>query len=338
MDFYSLIYGIRVRSNRPIPRARAIPQCIADLDVELSEAGSRVLGPSADLEPWYASGDTDAEGRPLLVVSKIDGGAAFKLSYSDGTEFVVDRDGSTVRARWSGESTIDDMATYLLGPVIGFILLLRGVHSLHASAVAVREEAIAIVGPAEAGKSTTAAAFAGLGYRVLSEDVVALEARDDHLYVQPAYPCIRLWPESVQALYGSPDALPLLTPNWDKRYLDLGSENGSFQQTPLRLAAVYVLGDRCESATVPRVERISASTALIVLTANSYVPLLKDKAARAQEFDLLKKVVTAIPIRRVVPHSDPSRVAGLCRVILDDFTEINASPASPASAAEVEHV
>jgi hypothetical protein len=340
MDFCSLIYGVRVRSNRPIPRARAIPpQRFADLDIQLSEVGPRVLSlPPADHEPWYASGDTDAEGQPLLVVSKIDGGAEFKLSYYDGTEFVVDRGGTSVRATWSGESTIDDMATYLLGPVMGFVLLLRGVHSLHASAVAVDEQAIAVVGPAGAGKSTTAAAFARLGYGVLSEDVVALESRDDHLYVQPAYPCIRLWPESVEALFGSPDALPLLTPNWDKRCLDLGNGNGSYQQTPLRLAAVYVLGDRCDNPITPRVEALSASAALIALTGNSYVPYLKDKIARAQEFDLLKQVVGTVPVRRAIPHSDPGRVAGLCKVILDDFAELTAPDASAAPAMEIEHV
>jgi hypothetical protein len=340
MDFYFLIYGVRVRSNRPIPRARAIPpQRFADLDIQLSEAEPREPGlRPADHEPWYASGGTDAEGQPLLAISKIDGGAQFKLRYSDETEFLVDRDGTSVRATWSGESTIDDTATYLLGPVMGFVLLLRGVHSLHASAVAVGEQAIAIVGPAGAGKSTTAAAFARLGYGVLSEDVVALESRDGHLHVQPAYPCIRLWPESVQALFGSPDALPLLTPNWDKRYLDLGNGSGSYQQTPLRLAAIYVLGDRCESSITPRVETLSASTPLIALTGNSYVPYLKDKEARAQEFDLLKRVVATVPVRRVIPHSDPGRVARLCEVILDDFAELPAPDASAAPAVEIEHV
>ena len=251
---------------------------------------------------------------------------------------MVDRFGTSVSATWSSEATIDDTATYLLGPVLGFVLLLRGIHSFHASAVAVGTRAIALVGPAGAGKSTTAAAFAGLGYHVLSEDVVALAPRDGDFYVQPAYPCIRLWPESVAALFGAPDALPLLTPNWDKRYLDLSNRSHRFQQDPLPLAALYVLGDRSDNPTAPRVETMPPRAAMIELTGNAYVPYLKDKAARIGEFVLLRQVIARVPVRRVIPHRDPDRIALLCEVILDDFAELTAPRASTMPAAKIEHV
>jgi dephospho-CoA kinase len=61
-------------------------------------------------------------------------------------------------------------------------MLLRGVVCLHASAVAIGDEAIALLGPAGSGKSTTAAAFAERGYSVLAEDVVTLDDRGDHFW------------------------------------------------------------------------------------------------------------------------------------------------------------
>jgi hypothetical protein len=251
---------------------------------------------------------------------------------------VVDRLGTSVWATWPDKATIDDTATYLLGPVMGFVLLLRGMHSLHASTVAVGGKAIALVGPAGAGKSTTAAAFTRLGCRVLSEDVAALAPRDGDFYVQPAYPCIRLWPESVDALFGAPDALPLLTPNWDKRYLDLDNGSHQFQQDPLPLAAVYVFGERSGDRAAPRVEAILPNTAMIELTGNAYVPYLKDKAARAQEFELLRQIVASVPVRRVIPHADPRHIDRLCEVILDDFGGLNTSRVSTAATVEIEHV
>ena len=42
---------------------------------------------------------------------------------------------------------------------MGFVMLLRGIVCLHASAIAIDDEAIALLGPAGSGKSTTAAAF-----------------------------------------------------------------------------------------------------------------------------------------------------------------------------------
>jgi serine kinase of HPr protein (carbohydrate metabolism regulator) len=59
--------------------------------------------------------------------------------------------------------------------MMGFVLLLRGCISLHACAVAIDDRAVAIVGPAGAGKSTTAAALADQGYSILAEDVVTLQ-------------------------------------------------------------------------------------------------------------------------------------------------------------------
>ena len=44
--------------------------------------------------------------------------------------------------------------------------------------------------------------------RVLADDIVALSEQGEILRVRPAYPQLRLWPESVAFLYGSSDALP----------------------------------------------------------------------------------------------------------------------------------
>src|SRR5215469_301127 len=66
-----------------------------------------------------------------------------------------DQAGAEVRARWAAASTFEDAVTYLLGPVLGFVLRLRGRTCLHASAVAVGGQAIALAGSSGAGKSTT---------------------------------------------------------------------------------------------------------------------------------------------------------------------------------------
>jgi hypothetical protein len=52
---------------------------------------------------------------------------------------------------------------------------------------------------------------------------------------------------------------------------------------------------------------------------NTYVTRLMDRALRAREFDLLGRVVESVPVRRVVPHTDPIRLERLCDVILEDF-------------------
>jgi hypothetical protein len=271
------------------------------------------------VETSYVADYKSECGEPALRVFRVLDGKYFRFSYADQTEFVLDNAGTEVWAAWREPLTIEDTATYLLGPVMGFVMLLRGVVCLHASAVAIGDKAIALLGPAGSGKSTTAAAFAERGYSVLAEDVVTLDDRGDHFLVRPGYPCIRLWPPSVKALYGSETHLPKLTPNWDKCYLEL-SDN--FQREPLQLAAIYHLGERRHDAVAPFVQALDRSEGLMSLVANTYATKLMDKQMRAREFELLTRVLNHVPLRRVTPHADLSLIHELCTRIIADFQNV----------------
>jgi len=264
----------------------------------------------------YVADYNDECGNPVLRMFSVLEGKYFRFSYADRTEFLVDQAGTEVWAKWAEPLTIEDTATYLLGPVMGFVMLLRGVVCLHASAIAVADKAIALLGPAGSGKSTTAAAFSDRGYSVLAEDVVTLDDHGCQFLVRPGYPCIRLWPASVKALYGSESHLPKLTPNWDKCYLDLTER---FHAEPLPLAAIYHLGGRRHDTKAPFVESLDRSEGLLSLIANTYATKLMDKQMRAREFELLTRVLNNVPLRRVTPHADPARIPELCDAILNDF-------------------
>lgn len=274
------------------------------------------------VETSYVADYKSECGEPALRVFRVLDGKYYRFCYADETEFLVDKTGTEVWAQWCEPLTLEDTTTYLLGPVMGFVMLLRGVVCLHASAVAIGDEAIALLGPAGSGKSTTAAAFAERGYSILAEDVVTLDDRGDHFLVRPGYPCIRLWPASVKALYGSESHLPKLTPNWDKCYLDL-SDN--FQKEPLRLAAIYHLSERRHDAVAPFVHTLDRAEGLMSLVANTYATKLMDKQMRAREFELLTRVLNNVPVRRVTPHSEIARIPELCTRILSDFKSVSSA-------------
>ena len=88
---------------------------------------------------FYASPTGDQHGQPTLQVGTLDGGNYFGFFYCDGARFAVDRGGREIWADWPDNYTLEDACTYLIGPVIAFALRLRGVISLHASAIAVDE-------------------------------------------------------------------------------------------------------------------------------------------------------------------------------------------------------
>jgi hypothetical protein len=314
------IYGLGVVANSVIPGVPASTIASEDIRISFGSLPAWLHEVSdTQIETSYIADYKSECGEPALRVFRVLDGRYYRFRYADETEFVVDRAGTEIWAAWREPLTLEDTATYLLGPVMGFVMLLRGIVCLHASAVAIGDEAIAFLGPAGSGKSTTAAAFAERGYSVLAEDVVTLDDRGDQFLVRPGYPCIRLWPAAVKALYGSETHLPKLTPNWDKCYLDL-SDN--FHGEPLRLAAIYHLRERRHEVTAPFVQALDRSEAMMSLVANTYATKLMDKQMRAREFELLTRVVKSVPLRRVTPHADPARLDELCTRIIADFQNV----------------
>lgn len=319
MPYRCSIYGLGVIANRSIPGVPASPLASVDVCINFGSLPTWLPEVSpAQIETSFVADYTDECGNPALRIFRLLDGEHYRFCYADRTDFVIDRKGTEVWAQWCEPLTIEDTATYLLGPVMGFVLLLRGLVCLHASAIAIGEEAIALVGPAGAGKSTTAAAFFNRGYDVLAEDVVTLDDRGDEFLVRPGYPCIRLWPPAVKALFGSENHLPKLTPNWDKCYLDLSERQ--FQPKPLPLAAIYQLGTRSDDG--PLIEVVDRAKGLMSLVANTYATKLMDKAMRAREFELLTRVLNHVPLRRVTPHKDPARIPELCKSIVTDFESL----------------
>jgi hypothetical protein len=324
MHYGCSIYGLEVIANRPIPTVPHSTITTADLRVSFGVLPGWVQSlETAQIETTYVADYTDEHGKPAFVFSKLQHGNFFRFTYADNTEFIVDRDGREIWSTWCEPLTLEDTTTYLLGPVMGFVLLLRGLVCLHASAIVVEGAAMALVGPAGAGKSTTAAAFASRNFSVLAEDVVTLEDFGDTFLVRPAYPCIRLWPASAANLYGSRSALPPLTPNWDKCYLDLSGESGLFENERRPLAAIYLLDERSDDPQAPFVQPLDPAAGLISLIANTYGTKLLDKQMRSREFDVLSRVLQHLPLRRVTPHADPLRLPKLCDQLLADFESLH---------------
>jgi hypothetical protein len=321
MHGYSL-FGLRVSATQPLPGlAAAVGGAAWDVVIRLGAFPPALAHSPCEGDPLYVSPDRDEAGRALLVVRRFARAPFFRLQYADGTEFVVDRPGTRVWVRWPEPWTVDDVATYLLGPVLSFVLRRRGITCLHASAVALGDRAIALVGPPGAGKSTLAACFARRGHPGLSDDVVALSQAGGRFCVPPGPPRIRLWPDSVTALYGTPDALPRLTPSWDKRFLDLRESAGRYQPQPLPLAAIYLLTARDPDRTLPCVERVSGVESLMALVANTSANYLLEDAMRGQEFACLSEVVAAVPVRRLVRDDNPALLPALCDMIVRDVQD-----------------
>lgn len=329
MSYSYCAYGLGIHSSSSIAGLKSLPSQSQKCDVSFED------GPQPDwvqkirvLPGYVLSHKSESPGAadPSFILTQHGQGQGFGLAYSDGTQFVVDNAAKHVWGTYQPPLTADDMASYFLGPVAGFLLRRRHITCLHASGVEYCGRAVCFCGEAGSGKSTTAAALALRGLPVLAEDIVALTEAGGTFQAVPGYPRVCLWPESVRMLLGSEEALPQWTPVWEKRYLPLDGQRAAFAQGKLPLGVVYLVAPRSTEASAPRIEPLSSREALLELVQNTYMNWVLDREQRAIEFDTLCRLVRQVSVRRIVPHTQPEKIASLCDLIVQDAQAILSCP------------
>ena len=312
------VYGLTLQVNQPLPGLiPAHNDTPVDVWIDLMKDGESQL-PSAEVE-------TISSGLNVLCKEY---GTYFHLWFrGDGQlDFQIDSQGRHIWASWT-RSVLEEVTGLLLGQVLGCALRLQRTLCLHACVVKIGQHAIAIVGESGAGKSTTAAVLARRGHAILSDDIAVLNDDKQHWLVQPGYPRLRLWPETIHALYGSELDLKKIFSFCEKRFVDLignSSETVSkFYSDSLPLAAIYVLGKRQPELAAPKIETISPATAVMTLMAHRSVSHLKlDLDKQAHEFAGLSRLAMTVPIRKINRSNSLQVLPQLCDVIVNDVANI----------------
>jgi len=315
------IYGLRLASNQPIPRLNPIestPDASQDVSVNFDADEAQSTQDVAEETLWYMSDFSDEKGNPALKIWKRNNTGGYRIDYSHGLTFHLNASLTDISIRCAAPMEKDDVVDFLLGPVLGVVLRLRGVICLHASAVAFEGKAIAFMGVPGAGKSTTAALFARRGHAVLSDDIAALVERDRSFCVLPAFPYLNLWPEMLQLLTG--EGKPVTeTPAVDKLRVSLESSDSRFKREALPLAAIYILANRSANSRAPFIEILPPQAALMNLVANTYGNTILDSTMRAHEFRVLGQIAESLPIRSLVAREGTAQLARLYDLVCEDL-------------------
>ncbi len=295
-SFHARAFGLTLAADVPVPGLSPAGSGAPDVRLHLDGFPAWYEGVRDPGVEIWSSVDAELPADAASVRSVRDGRFLI-VAYGDGMEFLLSRRGDEVWVRGPDGFSLETAATYLLGPVIGLLLRLRGVVCLHGSAVAVGgDRAVVFVGEAGAGKSTIAAAFALRGERVLTDDIAALSRCGGGWEVEPGVPSVRLWDDSVALLLETPTALPLMAAGWEKRHLDLAARGAGFSaHRPLPLTSVYVLEPAAGSSGAGP-QRLSLRDALIALVRNTYANVLLDRELRGAEFDALSRLVSTVPV------------------------------------------
>src|SRR5262249_13008672 len=150
--FSCIMSGLRFCSNR------AIPHAIQTTDAKPSDVHVKFgLLPDWHVAATRSAAKREQEAQPAspgasVRKQSLNGVSFFEIAFADETLFVLSESGDEVWAAWPDSLTFEDTVTYLQGPILGCLLRIRGLQVLHASAVEVHGQGVALLGGAGFGK------------------------------------------------------------------------------------------------------------------------------------------------------------------------------------------
>ena len=178
--------GWRVRSDIHLPELAIWSEDnrSPDIVIRLGHVPNRLANLVED-GPFL---QVDRQGTCLLNVERV---AAYLVKGS-GDEVIISPQPEALEA---------EIRLFLLGSVLGFICHQRGLFPLHASCVVIHDKAVALCGPKGVGKSTAAVQFVSRGYRLVADDICAIDTQTAAgPRVLPTFPRLKLSQDILTAL------------------------------------------------------------------------------------------------------------------------------------------
>lgn len=209
----------------------------------------------------------------------------------------------------------DLLRSYLLGVLMATLLRQRGLLVLHACAVERDGTAICFVGESGWGKSTIAEYFCQRGFRLMTDDVLAIRTEDDAPTAIPSYPQVRLREESARSLRENDPQLQLIEAQTTK-WVHAAHE---FQSSSMPLSRIYMLkpsySDRTEIAP------LSARTALMMLVRHTRATnLIKDPRYLDDHMKQCQRLIEEIPVVSLERQRRMDRLEEIYNVVAQDLS------------------
>jgi hypothetical protein len=241
------------------------------------------------------------------------------LRWSGLFEFLISPDGRRIVGRALEASNREIFHTYLLGQVLSFALLRRGIEPLHATAVVVDGRAVAFLGDSGYGKSSLAAAFVRAGYPLLTDDLLVLHETDDSYTAHPGPPRLKLFPAVAQRLLGDSVRGTRMNPLTNKLIIPLPRRSAHLGPAPLH--AVYVLNAPSRRSPTRRVtiRAMAQRRAFVALLANTFNNVVTEPERLRRHFRLATRLAADLRIKSLSYPRDLDRVSEVREAVCADL-------------------
>jgi hypothetical protein len=289
-------YGLSIRSALPLPEFKPRDELreTADVVIYLGSV-DRVPSPTGMEPHFYATAEE-------------------VCLWWEHVGAILVRGGHEIIADPILQAQEETLRLCITGPALGVLLHQRGLLALHASAVAVAGKAVAFLGAAGWGKSTMAAVMHRRGHNLLADDITAVEPSTGRSWVYPAFPQLKLWPESIIALGDDPAALPRLVHNREKRSR---RTTRGFSSVPLPLKQIYVLAE----GRTQEIEPLQPQQALMELVGHSYVSRLLEYVGASAHFLRCASIAKAVDMRTLKRPRSLCSLSQVAQLVEEDLAQ-----------------
>ena len=317
------VYGLTLVSDAPVPELVPLAASESEADSEVRVCFWSGRKKSFTPSRWFMSWSLPT-GELWLQCAKDDRG--YLLRFPEIADFLVDAEGREIICAPEPETPMETLRHLLLDQVLPLVLNLKGREALHATAILTPPGVCAFVGPTGAGKSTLAASFLRAGYAILSDDCLVVEIVSGEIFATPAYPSLRLWPDSFEALRGVADGSQPVAHYTSKQRLVPERHHGDFPSDPRPLARIYSLARPTDaeggaSLASPRIERLSYRDSFMELIQFAFRFDITNREMLLRQFGVLERLVSHVPVRRLQVPDTLSSLPAVCEAIRADLND-----------------
>lgn len=292
-------FGLNIKSDIHLPELLSLANLAVDIDVEIEKKDLDYYKKELESNPFqhYVIKDEVMFNVPNIA------------------NFYI-KNGKRITVSPLAEVDEDVLRLYILGTCMGSILMQRKILPLHGSAIEIAGKVYAIVGDSGAGKSTLASAFLKQGYKLVSDDVIAITLSNENPVPQiaPAYPQQKLWQKSLN-MFGMEKSNYRSIYGRENKYCVPVKE--SFVEGSLPLAGVFELVTSEDGANLDPLEKLECIHTLIKNTYRNFlIPRLE---LTEWHFQTSTSLLKYIDVYRLCRSTSESSVDQLALLVLDSI-------------------
>ena len=294
------IFNISLDSDIPLPE---LPEINQGDKVLYIRAGSQII--KDNLQPIWFHDWLDANNEVCISCARVN--EDYLLRFPDVADFLISLSDKSIIYLTTPDIPDETIRHLLLDQVVPRVLGQQGMLIAHASAVRLTDgHSIAFLGNSGCGKSTIASSYHEADAELITDDCLMIDTINGVNLGIPSYYGLRLFEDSVNAIFNEQPERSPVAHNSDKKRIRLHNNNSKLPSAGVPLNAVFLLGDleiKPQSSEIV-IESVKGTYELISLVEKMFVLDITEKQLIARQFKNISKIISAnLPIYRLqYPH------------------------------------